>query len=229
MELRRYAAIVQRAWWLVLGVPLLVLLVSLPMLRPDPERYRVVAKVVVTEADPAAPDSALPAFDTYNSWQSSQYVIDDLPVIIRTRRFAEAVAAQAQRTQSLALDPGMIQGTFDVEREHRILSIIVNAPSAETALAIANASVAVLQADPLQFWQRSSPGGLAVGVLDVPETAGALSRWPQPITRLALRLMLGVVAGLGLAFLRHYLDRTVRERADLAQLGVPLLVSIPKE
>ena len=228
MELRRYAAILRRAWWIVLGVPLLVLLASLPGFGPDPERYRVVTKFAVTQGDPTTSDTLMPAFNTYHSWQSSQYIIDDLPPIINSRAFAELVAAQTPPDQS-ALDPATVQAALTVEREHRIMSLIVDAPAAEQAQQIAQTSLDVLQAQGLALWNRSSPGGLSIRVLQTPTQVEALRRWPQPVTRLALRFMLGLVAGIGLAFLRHYLDRTVREGADLEQLQLPILARIPKE
>ncbi len=228
MELRRYLSIIQRAWWLVVGVPLLVLAVSLISFRPDPSRYRVTAKIAVT-LDVIGGNEILPDMNVYNSWQSSQFIVDDLPAIIRSQAFASAVSQWIGQNQGMTLDSATIQGTFDVERDHRIISLTINADSAEQAVAIAAGSVAVLQEQGLRFWNRAPADGLAVSVLDLPQTASALSRWPQPITRLALRLMLAVVAGVGLTFLRHYLDRIVRERTDLEAVGVPMLAAIPKE
>ena len=228
MELRRYLAIVQRSWWLVGGVPLLVLAFSLLSFRPDPSRYRATAKIAVT-LDAIGGNEILPDMNVYNSWQSSQFIVDDLPAIIRSQAFATAVSEWANRNRGITIDPAAIQGSFDVEREHRIVSLIVNADSPEQATAIAAGSVAVLQEQGLGFWNRAPADGLAVSALDLPQTAGALSRWPQPVTRLALRLTLAVVAGVGLTFLRHYLDRIVRERTDLDQVGVPMLAAIPKE
>lgn len=227
MELRRYFAIIQRHWWLVLGVPLLVLLLSLFTLRPDPARYRVTAQMAVTHGAVGG-NEILPDMNIYNSWQSSQFIMDDLPAIVRSRLFAEAVSAWVAQDRGLTIEPDVVQTTFDVESEHRVLSLIVNADSPERATAIAAGSVAVLQEQGLRLWNRPSAGGLNVSPLDVPTTATALSRWPQPITRLVLRLMLALVAGVGLAFLRHYLDNTVRENSDFNDLNVPFVVAIPR-
>ncbi len=228
MELRRYLAIIQRAWWLVIGVPLVVLAFSLLSFRPDPARYRVTAKMAVT-LDAIGGNEILPDMNIYNSWQTSQFIVDDLPAIVRSQAFATAVSQWISQNRGMALDAGTIQGTFDVEREHRIVALIVNADSPEQATAIAAGSVAVLQEQGLRFWNRAPADGLAVSALDLPTTASALSRWPQPITRLALRLMLAFVAGIGLTFLRHYLDQIVREHTDLDGMGVPMLAAIPKE
>ncbi len=227
MELRRYGAIIRRAWWLVLGVPLLVLLLSLPTFRPDPPRYRVTAKVNVSHA-PVGGNEILPDMNIYNSWQSSQFIMDDLPAILRSRMFGDKVSAWIAQNRGMTVDAEQVQSAFDIENEHRTFSLIVNASSPETATAIAAGSVAVLQTEGLALWGREKWGSLAVEVLDLPETATALNRWPQPVTKLALRLMLAFVAGVALAFLRHYLDRTVREHGDLERM-VSVLATIPKE
>lgn len=230
MELRRFATIIQRSWWLVLLVPIVALALSLLTLRPDPERHRVTVRFVVTQADPSDPDAVLPGFDTYNTWQSSQYVIDDLPVIVRTQAFAELVAAWLQEQRGLALEPETVLGAmYDVEREHRIIGLVIQAGTAEEALAIAQGTMAVIEAEGLGLWNRTSPGGLAVRILEMPAQATAQSRWPQAVSRLALRAIMGLVAGIGLAFARHYFDRRVRERHDLRELEAPILAVIPKE
>lgn len=228
MELRRYATIVRRGWWIVLGVPALVLLLTLPTFRPDTVRYRAIAKIAVTQ-DRAAGDTILPDFDVFNSWQSSQYVIDDLPAVIRSAAFARDVSAWISSERNLAIDASVVESSFNLESEHRIVSLIIDAPSPEAAVAIAEGSVAVLQQNGLHYWNRTSAGNLAIGVLKMPTAAVAQPRWTQPVTRLVLRLLLGLLAGIGLAFLRHYLDRTIRERADVAELGVPLVATIPRE
>jgi succinoglycan biosynthesis transport protein ExoP len=58
--------------------------------------------------------------------------------------------------------------------------------------------------------------------------AGASKVRPRPVHNAALGLMLGLVLGLGLAFLREALDTRVRSADEVAQqLGVPLLARVP--
>ena len=45
---------------------------------------------------------------------------------------------------------------------------------------------------------------------------------------LPLRVLLALAAGVGLAFLLDYLDRSVRERSDVEALGLPVLSEIPE-
>jgi capsular polysaccharide biosynthesis protein len=68
----------------------------------------------------------------------------------------------------------------------------------------------------------------AVRLLDPPAPA------PQPPSLRAqllgpgLRLLLAVAAGVGLAFLAHYLDPTVRESAEVTTLGIAVRGVIPR-
>ena len=48
------------------------------------------------------------------------------------------------------------------------------------------------------------------------------------LTGPAVRIALGFAIGLALAFLWHYLDPTVRERAELEVLGYAVLAEIPR-
>jgi capsular polysaccharide biosynthesis protein len=44
----------------------------------------------------------------------------------------------------------------------------------------------------------------------------------------AVRTLLGLVVGIALAFLLHYLDDTIRDRADLERaLGLPVMAELP--
>jgi len=45
---------------------------------------------------------------------------------------------------------------------------------------------------------------------------------------LPLRLLIALAAGIGLAFLAHYLDDRIRSREDLDGLGLPVIGEIPR-
>jgi len=64
--------------------------------------------------------------------------------------------------------------------------------------------------------------------LSAPPTASPAPIRPQPMLNLAAALMLGLIAGTGLAFLRLRLDRGLHSAAEAEQLiGAPVLASIP--
>ena len=85
--------------------------------------------------------------------------------------------------------------------------------------------------------------GLRQHVLDLDAAAGVLplpTHADEPVVNaitpglrgqldLPLRVALALLAGLGLALLAHYIDPTVRDRAELERVGLPVLGEIPKE
>ena len=68
----------------------------------------------------------------------------------------------------------------------------------------------------------------AVTILGEPVVVSA----PPPLTDRfgpVIRVGLGLLAGIGLAFLAHYLDPAVRRREDVEALGVPVIGTLPRE
>jgi capsular polysaccharide biosynthesis protein len=64
-----------------------------------------------------------------------------------------------------------------------------------------------------------------VSVLWTAEVADAQSPVkPQPMLNIAIALVVGLMAGVGLAFLLEYLDNTVKNEQDVEKnLGLPIL------
>ena len=60
-------------------------------------------------------------------------------------------------------------------------------------------------------------------------TINAVGPQRRDQVELPLRILLGVLVGIGLVFLLHYLDTSVREAADLKALGLPVLGRIPRK
>jgi capsular polysaccharide biosynthesis protein len=59
----------------------------------------------------------------------------------------------------------------------------------------------------------------------VQSLAPPLTQRFSPLVRIAIAL----AAGVGLAALAEYLDRSVRTQADVEALGLPVLAQIPRE
>ncbi|MGM0804988.1 MAG: YveK family protein [Bacillota bacterium] len=52
---------------------------------------------------------------------------------------------------------------------------------------------------------------------------------PKPLLNIAIALVVGLMAGVGIAFLLEYLDNTIKTEEDIQKvLGLPVLGSIPK-
>ncbi len=96
--------------------------------------------------------------------------------------------------------------------------------------AIFDAVTTVLQRDNAAVFPQL--GGLAAVVqpLDPVNPAGVVAMVPSLRARLdfPLKLALGLVLGVGLALLAHYLDPFVHDRRDLDRLGLPVAGEIPR-
>jgi hypothetical protein len=94
--------------------------------------------------------------------------------------------------------------------------------------AIAEAVGAAVQDGGAEFFPQLEGVEAAAVLIDGPGIA-PVGRSLMDKLGLPIRLLVALVAGVALVFLWDYLDDTVRERAEVEALGVPLLAEIPRE
>jgi capsular polysaccharide biosynthesis protein len=225
MELKAYAGVIRRHLWLVVGLPLLVLLVTLAVSAgvQRPQLYRATTTLLVdVQPLPAEPGMG---FDPRESAAAAaEYLVDDFSTFAMSEAFARLVAAQLA-TQGIDVPPGAISGSESSETRHRTLILAVTWPDAAQARAIIAAAGEVAQAGIDQYFAR---GGV-VSVLNGPTVVPIAPPLTEQI-ELPVRVLLALLVGLGLAFLLDYLDDSVRtvEEAE-ALLAVPVIGEIPRE
>lgn len=229
MELRQYWHIVWQRIWIVLVLVVVTGAVSAATYQPPPATYQATMRFTIG----IAPETRLSTdyhYDYYYAWIASEYMADDLAQIVQGGAFAAAVQAQ----MAAAGDPespnpaGSISGSV----QHRILTVTVarsgGKETAEQVARIANAVAAVLQERAGEFFGQlgRDPAAAAVTLNDPPVVVPSP---PSLTTRLDLPLRLGLalLAGVALTFLLDYLDATVRDRAELEAMGLPVLGEIP--
>src|SRR3712207_5557561 len=135
MELRHYQRILQRSWPLVVGLPALVILLTLALALLGAPQYEITASILVTQRPIAStgPQPVLPNQDNWNSWAASEYVVDDILQVVETGRFAADVAARLQAQHGIRLDPMIIQEGVTAERRHRMIYLTAIAGRADLA------------------------------------------------------------------------------------------------
>lgn len=237
MQLRSYATILRRFWLLIAALPLAVLVLSLGVHLVQPPRYGAVARIMVTrtlhEEAPGAM-SFLAEVNINYSWESSGFVLDDLPQVINSRIFAEDVSAWLAQ-QGHTVDPAVIQDGLDAEIFHRSVTLSARADRPEMATHLLNGTIASLQTNGLAYWgraeeQNSEHSGLNVAPLDPPASTGLLNSPRQVALNTGLRAGLALAAAIGLAFLLAYLDDTVRDpRQAEVWTETPVIGVIPEE
>jgi capsular polysaccharide biosynthesis protein len=229
MELRQYWRIVWQRVWIVIALVAVVAAASIITYKVPPTTYQATMRFTVGIVPEQRPTAEY-GYDYYYVWVTSEYMADDLAEIVKGGAFAAAV--QAQMAASGDPEPINPAGSISGSAEHRILTVTVaragGATDDEEAARIANAAAAVLQERAGEFFGQVARNAAAADVVlndppvVVPVPPGLTARLDLP-----LRLGLALVAGVALTFLLDYLDTTVRDRAELEAMGLPVLGEIP--
>jgi capsular polysaccharide biosynthesis protein len=218
MELRHYWSIVWRRWWLIAVLVALVLVVSLVTYRPPTPAYQASLRFSVG-IEGQEPLYAVSGDGRSDAWLASEYLADDLSQVLRGGEFAARIGERV----GFAVPAGAIFAS----REHRIMSVRITWGDRDQVQAIAEAVAAAVQDGGAEFFPQLEGVEAAAVLIDGPGI-GPVGRSLMDKLDLPVRLVVALVAGVALAFLWDYLDDTVRERAEVEALGVPLLGEIPR-
>lgn len=221
MELRLYWRIVkQRLLWVIALVALVAL--SYGVWRPSSQTLYTASMRFTVGIKPEAATGEYYRYDRYYTWLTAEYLLDDLAEVVKSRVFA----ADVSTLSGLAVPAGTIQAATATGKLHRILSVQLTWSQPNELALIANAIVQTLQEHGDKYFAQLSTGDAVVALIDPPQVTPVGPSLRQRLD-LPLRLILALIAGIGLAFLLDYLDTSVRHRDDLAELGIPILAEIP--
>lgn len=223
MELRAYARILLRRWWVAVAPVIVVAIFIAVSYAPPPTTYRVVMRFSAgTEPAGLSLD-----YDRYYPWLASEYIANGLADVAETGAFAQAVAARL-RDVGGEVAAEAIQGAIVTDNAQSILVVYLTWPDAEQIVAVAQAIEDELVANSGAYYPQLEDVEPAVRPLDDPAPAAVPPGLRAQLTEPAIRLGLAVFVGAGLAFLWHYLDPTVHEAEELEELGWEVLVRIPR-
>lgn len=227
MELRQYWAIIQKRLWIPLALVLVVAVASLVLRKTPPPVYSQSISFVVGVQPERVPGQF--NYDGYYAGLSSEYVADDLSVIVTKQVFAEDVNKRlAEAGSSLQIPPGIFSGMTYGDKQHRILRLTITWADPAELQAIGQAVITALKEDSARYLTTLGTFGAQVMVIDGPTPPAPVGESLTQKLDLPVRLLLAFAAGLGLIFLLHYLDTSVASPADLAELGIPVLAEIPR-
>ncbi len=223
MQLKRIIEATARWWWLG-AIPVVVVLVHLLVTyRAPAPAYQVVLRF--TAGGMPAPVIS-PDYDRYYAWLSSEYVANGLADLAMTGAFAHNVA-QRLSEDGMPVDAGAIQGAIATDNAQSVMVVYLSWPDADQASAIATAvGETLLEVGPTFYPQMSGVGQVAK--MADPPTPVALA--PSLRTQRlgpTIRVLIGVVLGMGLILLADLLDPFVREMGDLAELGIAVAGTVP--
>jgi capsular polysaccharide biosynthesis protein len=232
MELREYLAVIWRRAWVIALVFGLTLLASLGLMFATPPSIPVsdstATSLVAIQPIPETRSGDYYTYDGYYAYQAAELHQEDLIRILESPMFLESVKARLPELASEVDDSRIV-----VTKSRSVLSITVTAPSSRAALAVAESTVSALSTEGSavdRYLSSIVPQSMRAVVVIPPglqEATTGASR-SRSLVDLGLRGVLGLLAGLALAFLIDYLDDTFRARADVERaLGLPVLGEVP--
>ena len=232
MELREYWRIFTHRWWLALLPALVVVIYTVMTYDSPPTVYQ--AHMSFTTGLPTEDKPEDYTYDGYYAWMTSEHIANGLSDIARTERFAAAVSERmaengVRMPDGAPIPTGAIQGAITADNARSLFVVSVTWGDPNTLLAIADAIALEMTANAGAYFPQladlSVPPARRV---DNPVPVAMPPSLRSQLTGPAVRIALGLVVGLALVFLLHYLDPTIRERAELETLGYEVMGEIPR-
>ncbi|MCD6344464.1 MAG: hypothetical protein J7M17_02505 [Anaerolineae bacterium] len=223
MELRQMCKILLRWWWLV-AIPIFVVAAYVGLTyHPPATNYQVVMRF----AAGTEPAGLSQEYDRYYPWLTSEYIANGLADIAVTGAFAEAITARLAE-QDIDVAPAAVQGAIVSDNAQSILVIYLTWPDPAQIVDVAEAITAELTENGADYFPQLAKVGIAARRLDTPTPSPLAPGLRAQLLGPGLRLLLAAAAGVGLAFLAHFLDPTVREKSDVEATGIRVLTRIPR-
>jgi protein tyrosine kinase modulator len=253
MELKQYWGVIWRRKWLVLAVIVVATALSGWLFLTGGRSYEEQIRLATRqEQTPNDTSQGLFTYDRYYNWVSSEFLVDDFTEIVKSDAFDQSVLNMLRaeigsgqltevQTSTLQLDwaglrtsvaklrPTDIDGYITTDRKQRELRIMVNAPTRDLTVGILDAAGIVLTSNGITPVRGKFVDQPILAQIDNASLDKVSSSLTKDVTNAAIRVILGVVAAIVLAFLLEYLDNSVRDESDAKRiLELPVLGAIPK-
>jgi capsular polysaccharide biosynthesis protein len=162
--------------------------------------------------------------NTYNvgEVQTNLQLINTYNVIIKSPAILDLVI----KDLNLNMTTSQLNGKINVQSEQNSQVVNISVQDADPTLAadIANKTASTFQKEIKDIMNVDNVSVLAKAV--VLDNQSPIK--PQPLLNIGIALVVGLMIGIGLAFLLEYLDNTIKSEQDIEQtLGLPVLGAIP--
>lgn len=226
MELRDYARVLFRYWWLIV---LFVVVVGVGswIFRAQPAPQYSASVRFTIGVDAPAPKDVTGYDPILTSYQASEYIRDDFVEIIQSDVFADDVNAilKKQGVTGVAIGRGNLGAA--IEKQRRLMSLSVTWGNAEQAQKIAEAAVKNLTENNAKYFAQLGATGASITVIDHP-VVSQVGRSLRDQMDIPIRVLIALLAGVALAFILDYLDTAVRDARDVESLGLKVVGEIPR-
>lgn len=161
---------------------------------------------------------------SYFPWLAAELTVDALTAWVQSSSYAEEIA---RKTAERGIEIDSTQLRVAADNIQAVGQVFLTWPDAGQLEAIAQAATEVLQTRAQAYFPPLGDEQVQVTILDTPRIS------PLPVSildRLApfVRIGLGLLAGIGLAFLADYLDPALRHRDEVEALGLHVIGMIPR-
>jgi capsular polysaccharide biosynthesis protein len=153
-----------------------------------------------------------------NQVQTNLQLINTYNVIITSPAILDIVSKELDLNMTAAQLKEKI--TVGSEKDSQVVNLSVQDPDAEVAAQIANKTAAVFKKEISKIMNVDNVSVLAKA--DVGENPSPIK--PQPLLNVAIAIVVGLMAGVGIAFLLEYFNNTIKNEQDIEKmLGLPIL------
>ena len=216
IDLREYLHILRRRWWMIALISLMVILLTV-----------VYSFFIVTPIYESATTVMVSTPVTYanspvdmNELNLNRRLAETYGEIVRSRRVANQVISE----MSLTMSPGALNNKVQVSqvRDTEFIRISVTDPDPAMGTAIANNIAEAFKDNVVEIMNVDNVSTLDEAV----EPLSPIS--PNERLNIAIGLVLGLMLGVFVVFVREYFDNTIKTKEDVARhLDLPLIGSIP--
>lgn len=157
----------------------------------------------------------------FNEIQTNLQLINTYSVIIKSPAILEKVKDELHLRRSLDQLNEQIQ--VSSEKDSQVFSVIVNDKNPAMAAEIANKTAQVFKTEIVKIMNIDN-----VTILSRAEAKeGQAPVKPKPLLNMAIAFVVGLMTGVGLAFLLEYLDNTIKNEQDVEKyLALPVLGAV---
>jgi capsular polysaccharide biosynthesis protein len=231
LELREYWIIIRRRWWLPVAITLAALLASTAVGLRGAAAFKTDMRIAISTIPTPDPNATLYYDPTYYSNLDSEYLADDMSEFMTSRAFADEVIRElATGGKQSDVDPITIMNATRTKKTHRFIDVTITTATLEQGELIAG-SISRILSDPAhlgQYLQALTAYNTKMTIVTVPVTHRANTPLGL-ISEIGLRTVIGLLVGIGLAFVIDYVDPSVRTRQEVeTMLQVPVLGEIPR-
>jgi polysaccharide biosynthesis transport protein len=211
----RFVVVLWRRKWVLIATALLLTAVTAVVSKSLPEEYEAQATLWITENTGTA---------SFDAVQAGEVLARTYAQVADSPTLAERVALGLP----FEANDGDVQSAMDFEpvSETQLLRIVATDGDPERARVLANA-----YAEEFIDYSRAQLGQTVKSQITFADRASTPSQpaRPQPTLYTLVGALIGLIAGVGMAFLAELLDRRVRSSEELEELvGVPTLAQVPQ-